>query len=161
MILFNSKLADWRLRCYKITFAHIVLLSPCLSACLSSICPFYVWCFCFFPSLAPFVCLCIFTPMFVWLETFVSVVCVCLCVVETVLPSTTSSLCSRPITGPPSVSVSPTSTLNSSFLSTTSCSGTVQWSLPLPLHLRLIQPHPPRHGTCLCSPTGTGTWGVD
>lgn len=78
---------------------------------------------------------------------------VCLCVVDTVLLSTTSSLCSRPTTGPPSVFVFPTFTLNSSSLSTTSWSGTVQCSIPLPQHLHLA----PSNGTCLCSFTGTGT----
>lgn len=82
----------------------------------------------------------------------------CLCVVDTVLLSTTSSLCLRPTTGPPSVSVFPTSTLNSSSLSTTSWSGTVQCSITLPQHFHLALSHPtPPHGTCLCSSTGTGT----
>lgn len=72
----------------------------------------------------------------------------CLCVVDTVPLSTTSSLCLRPTTGPPSVSVFPTSTLNSSSLSTTSWSGTVQCSLSLPsaawLHSS-SHPHPMEH----------------
>lgn len=85
-------------------------------------------------------------PMFVWLFWLC---CVLVCVIDTVLLSTTSSLCSRPTTGPPSVSVFPTSTLNSSSLSTTSWSGTVQCSISLPPapppSPALPHPHPMEH----------------
>lgn len=78
---------------------HFIFYNVCMCVC--------VCCFCSYPRL-----------------TLLPVA--CLCVVDTALPSTTSYLCSRPTTGPPSVSVFPTSTLNSSSLSTTSWSGTVQ-----------------------------------
>lgn len=66
----------------------------------------------------------------------------CPLVADTALPSTSFSLCSRPTTGPPSVFVFPTFTLNSSCLSTTSWSGTVQHLIPLPQHIHLARPFP-------------------
>lgn len=113
-----------------------------LSLCLSL--PFFSTCHPPPPTLCclfPYSCLCYSFDYFL------------LCVVDTVLLSTTSSLCLRPTTGPPSVFVFPTFTLNSSSLSTTSWSGTVQCSVFFPQHLHLAS----SNGTCLRSFTGTGT----
>lgn len=105
---------------YSFTFAHISFPSFSLCTCLySSHLPlsfilYFIMCAC--------VCVCCFCSY----QRLTLLLVACLCVVDTALPSTTSYLCSRPTTGPPSVSVFPTSTLNSSSLSTTSWSGTVQ-----------------------------------
>lgn len=111
-------------------FAHITLLSPFLSTCSS-----------------PYVR----SSSTLLLSFLLCLICSCniscdplLCplVADTALPSTSFSLCSRPTTGPPSVFVFPTFTLNSSCLSTTSWSGTVQQLIPLPQHIHLARPFP-------------------
>ena len=90
-------------------------------------------------SLPSFMFLFVFVPSESACQLYVCVnvcFCFCMCVrvwdADTALLSTTSSLCLRPITGPPSVSVSPISTLNYSSLSTTTWSGTVSCCPPLP-----------------------------
>lgn len=98
---------------------------------------------------------CFFPYHFMWLFTSSPV---CLCVVDTVLLSTTSSLCSRPTTGPPSVFVFPTFTLNSSSLSTTSWSGTVLRLIPLPQHIHLA-PIPMEHACVHLLALGSGKLG--
>lgn len=111
-------------------FAHITLLSPFLSTCSS-------------PNVR--------SSSTLLLSSLLCLFCSCniscgslLCppVADTALPSTSFSLCSRPTTGPPSVFVFPTFTLNSSCLSTTSWSGTVQHLIPLPQHIHLARPFP-------------------
>lgn len=110
-------------------FAHITLLSPFLSTCAS-------------PSVR--------SSSTLLLSSLLCLLCSCniSCgpfvplVADTALPSTSFSLCSRPTTGPPSVFVFPTFTLNSSCLSTTSWSGTVQHLIPLPQHIHLARPFP-------------------
>ena len=114
------------------TFAHLFLFSPSPSACVLS----YLSLFLCVPSFIFLLCLCRLNLRVNYTCAWMCVsvcVCVCVCVdADTALLSTTSSLCLRPITGPPSVSVSPISILNYSSLSTTTWSGTVSCCSPLP-----------------------------
>lgn len=100
-------------------FAHVTLLSPFSFYMFPSLInPYCVDCLYLFVCVCVRVCICLM-PL-----------CEFVCV-DTALLSTTSSLCSRPTTGPLSVFVFPTFTLNSSSLSTTSWSGTVHCSVLL------------------------------
>lgn len=104
-------------------------IKPCLLTLLFS--PFLSTCH------SPYVCslsafLLSFFPFLICFSNISCYPSLCPLVVDTALPSTSFSLCLRPTTGPPSVFVFQTFTLNSSCLSTTSWSGTVQHLIPLP-----------------------------
>lgn len=119
----------------KTMFAHITLLSPFLSTCSSPLVR---------SSSTLLLSSLFFHPPCVLFGSVTSRVTFLLCplVADIALPSTSFSLCSRPTTGPPSVFVFPTFTLNSSCLSTTSWSGTVQHLITFPQHIHLTHPFP-------------------